>query len=189
MIFSQLKIGDIVYIIEVIGTFKKNMEYSVGSVTSVSNIYDEPTPQQQFPMPNQMRKRVVDINIQSNGETKKFTVPEDRSTITDSQLGLTISTNKEEIASIIRNQYNIYKTRKESIAKCDEEMEKCRAILDKLNVREAPKEDNTIKEMQEQIKQLKQMMEQQKKQPSMQTIQTPTIPQQYASQQIQQANQ
>lgn len=44
MIFSQLKIGDIVYIIEVIGTFKKNMEYSVGSVTSVSNIYDEPTP-------------------------------------------------------------------------------------------------------------------------------------------------
>lgn len=183
MIFSQLKTGDTVYIIEVIGTFKKNMEYSIGSVTSVSNVYDEPTPQQQFPMPNQMRKRVVDINIQSNGETKKFTVPEDRSTITDSQLGLTISTNKEEIASIIRNQYNIYKTRKESIAKCDEEMEKCRSILDKLNVREAPKEDNTIKEMQEQIKQLKQIVEQSKKQPP---IQTPIIPQQYAPQQANQ---
>lgn len=164
MIFSQLKSGDIVYIIEVIGTFKKNMEYSVGTVTSVSNIYDEPLPQQQFPMPNQMRKKVVDINIQSNGETKKFTVPEDRSTITDSSIGLTISTNKEEIANIIRNQYNIYKTRKESIAKCDEEMEKCQAILNKLDYREQPKEeDKTIKEMQEQIKQLRQIIENSKK--------------------------
>lgn len=160
MVFSQLKNGDIVYIIEVIGTFKKNMEYNIGTVTSVSNIYEEPIPQQQFPMPNQVRKKVVDINIQSNGETKKFTVPEDRSTITDTQLGLTISTNKEEIANIIRNQYNIYKTRKESIAKCDEEMEKCQAILNKLDYKEQPKqEDKTIKNMQEQIDQLKKIIE------------------------------
>lgn len=164
MIFSQLKIGDTVYIIEVIGTFKKSMEYSVGTVTSISNVYDEQIPQQQFPIPNQIRKRVVDINIQSNGETKKFTIPEDRSTITDSTLGLTISTNKEDIASIIRNQYNIYRTRKESIAKCDEEMEKCQTILNKLNIADSPKEDTTIKEMQEQINQLKQILESQRKQ-------------------------
>lgn len=164
MVFSQLKSGDIVYIIEVIGTFKKNMEYSVGNVMSVSSSYDEPMPQTQFPMPNQIRKKVVDVSIQSNGETKKFTVPEDRSTITDSQLGLTISTNKEEIANIIRNQYNIYRTRKESIAKCDEEMEKCQVILNKLNITDTPKqEDNTIKEMQKQINQLRQIIEDSKR--------------------------
>lgn len=173
MIFSQLKIGDPIYIIEVIGTFKKSMEYSIGTVTSVSNIYDEQISQQQFPIPNQIRKKVVDINIQSNGETKKFTVPEDRSTITDSTLGLTISTNKEDIANIIRSQYNVYKTRKESIAKCDEEMERCQAILNKLSIIDIPKEDTTIKEMQEQIKQLRQMLELQRKQstPSQPTIQ------------------
>lgn len=184
MVFSQLKIGDTVYIIEVIGTFKKSMEYSIGSVTQVSAVYDEPITQQQFPMANQMRKRVVDINIQSNGETKKFTVPEDRSTITDSTLGLTISTNKEEIANIIRSQYNVYKTRKESIARCDEEMEKCKIILDKLNIEETPKEDTTIKQMQEELKKLKQMFESQKKPPIQPTpVIQQTIPQ------IQMANQ
>lgn len=174
MVFSQLKNGDIVYIIEVVGTFKKNMEYNMGVVTSISNVYEEPIPQQQFPIPNQMRKKVVDINIQSNGETKKFTVPEDRSTITDNQLGLTISTNKEEIANIIRSQYNIYKTRKESIAKCDEEMEKCQAILNKLNYTQQSKEDNVIKNMQEQINQLKKIIEDSKtppvKQPTQQVV-------------------
>ena len=37
---------------------------------------------------------LVDITIQCNGESKKFTIPENKSTITDSTLGLTISTNK-----------------------------------------------------------------------------------------------
>lgn len=164
MLFNQLKNGDIVYIIEVLGTFKKSMEYSVGTVTMVSKAYDEPIPQNQFTLPNQQRKRVIDLNIQSNGETKKFTVPEDRSTITDQTLGLTISTNKEDIANIIRTQYNIYKTRKESIAKCDEEMSKCKTILERLNIDDTPQEDTTIKEMQEQIKQLRQIIESQKKQ-------------------------
>ena len=81
--FSQLKIGDIVYIIEMLGTFKKSMEYSIGTVTQVSKVYEEPMQQGQFQLPNQIRKRVVDINIASNGETKKFTVPEDRSTRSD----------------------------------------------------------------------------------------------------------
>lgn len=158
MMFSQLKIGDIVYIIEVLGTFKKSMEYSVGTVTQVSKVYEEPLQQGQFQLPNQIRKRVIDINIASNGETKKFTVPEDRSTITDSALGLTISTNKEEIAGIIQSQYNTYKARKEAIAKCDEEMDKCKAILDKLNI-DTPKEDDTIKKMQDEIDQLKQLLQ------------------------------
>lgn len=68
--------------------------------------------------------------------------------------GITISTDKEEIINIIRNQYNIYKARKESIARCDEEMDKCKAILERLNVTNPPKEDSTIKQMQEQIRHL-----------------------------------
>lgn len=71
---------------------------------------------------------------------------------------------EEEIANIIRNQYNIYRTRKESIAKCDEEMEKCQVILNKLNIADTPKqEDNTIKEMQKQINQLRQIIEDSKR--------------------------
>ena len=106
MLFNQLKPGDNVYIIEVVGTFKKNTEYNIGRVISASKIYDEPLPQGQFPMPNQPRKKVIDIVIQCNGESKKFTIPEDRSVITDTSIGLTISTDKSEIVSIIRNQYN-----------------------------------------------------------------------------------
>ena len=52
MLFNQLNIGDKVYIIEVVGTFKKTTEYNEGSVTQVSSIYDEPLPPGQFPMPN-----------------------------------------------------------------------------------------------------------------------------------------
>lgn len=173
MLFSQLKIGDTVHIIEVFGTFKKNTEYSVGTITQVSKPYEEPITQNQYQMPNPIRKRVVDLSISSNGETKKFTVPEDRSIITDSTLGLTISTDKQDIVSIIQNQYNMYKARKESIAKCDEEMDKCRVILDKLNIKEdIQKEDTVIKDMQAQINKLQHIIEQQR-QPKPQPAQQP----------------
>jgi hypothetical protein len=45
MLFNQLKTGDNVYIIEVIGTFKKTTEYNIGQVLNVSSTYDEPLPQ------------------------------------------------------------------------------------------------------------------------------------------------
>ena len=45
MMFNELKTGDNVYIVEVLGTFKKNTNYSVGTVSSVSNVYDEALPQ------------------------------------------------------------------------------------------------------------------------------------------------
>lgn len=145
-----------VYIIEVVGTFKKTTEYNEGSVTQVSSIYDEPLPPGQFPMPNQPRKKVVDITIQCNGETKKFTIPENKSVITDSALGLTISTDKQEIINIVRNQYNTYKQRKESIAKCDEEMAKCQALLDKLGINDKPaKENDEIIALQKEVNELK----------------------------------
>ena len=156
MLFNQLNIGDKVYIIEVVGTFKKTTEYNDGSVTQVSAVYDEPLPPGQFPMPNQPRKRIVDITIQCNGETKKFTIPENKSVITDSALGLTISTDKQEIINIVRNQYDTYKQRKEAIAKCDEEMAKCQALLDKLGINDKPaKENDEIIALQKEVNELK----------------------------------
>ena len=130
-------------------------------VVSVSKVYDEPLPLGQFPMPNQPRKRVVDITIQCNGEQKKFTIPEDRSIITDNNIGLTISTDKQDIINILRNQYDTYKARKESIAKCDEEMSKCQILLDKLTAyQEQPKEDPKIKELQNEVNELKNIIKQ-----------------------------
>lgn len=153
---NQLNIGDKVYIIEVVGTFKKTTEYNEGSVTQVSSIYDEPLPPGQFPMPNQPRKKVVDITIQCNGETKKFTIPENKSVITDNSIGLTISTDKQEIINIVRNQYDTYKQRKEAIAKCDEEMAKCQVLLDKLGVDNEPaRENDKILELQKEVSELK----------------------------------
>lgn len=141
---------------EVVGTFKKTTEYNEGSVTQVSAVYDEPLPPGQFPMPNQPRKRIVDITIQCNGETKKFTIPENKSVITDSALGLTISTDKQEIINIVRNQYDTYKQRKEAIAKCDEEMAKCQALLDKLGINDKPaKENDEIIALQKEVNELK----------------------------------
>lgn len=161
MLFNQLKTGDNVYIVEVMGTFKKTTEYNIGSVVSVSKVYDEPLPQGQFQMPNQQRKRVVDITIQCNGESKKFTIPEDRSIITDNSIGLTISTEKQDIVNIIQNQYETYKARKESIAKCDEEMSKCQTILDKLNAYKEPqKDDPKIQELQNEVNELKNIIRQ-----------------------------
>lgn len=124
--------------------------------TAVSAVYDEPLPPGQFPMPNQPRKRIVDITIQCNGETKKFTIPENKSVITDSALGLTISTDKQEIINIVRNQYDTYKQRKEAIAKCDEEMAKCQALLNRLGINDKPaKENDEIIALQKEVNELK----------------------------------
>lgn len=158
--FNELKTGDNVYIVEVLGTFKKNTSYSVGTVSSVSNVYDEALPQGQFQMPGQTRKRLVDVVITSDGESKKFTVPVDRSIISDSSIGLTISTNKNEIVKIIQDQYNIYKAKKDSIAKCDEEMKRCQDLLDQLDIKPEEKEDPRIKELQNEVSELKNIIKQ-----------------------------
>lgn len=82
--------------------------------------------------------------------------------ITDTNLGLTISTDKQEIVNILRNQYNTYKARKESIAKCDEEMSKCQALLEKLDIPKEPTntEDPRIKELQDEVNELKNIIKQ-----------------------------
>ena len=103
-----------------------------------------------------LEREVVDITIQCNGETKKFTIPENKSVITDNSIGLTISTDKQEIINIVRNQYDTYKQRKEAIAKCDEEMAKCQVLLDKLGVDNEPaRENDKILELQKEVSELK----------------------------------
>ena len=70
--------------------------------------------------------------------------------------------DKQEIVGIIRNQYNTYKARKESIAKCDEEMSKCQALLEKLDIPKEPTntEDPRIKELQDEVNELKNIIKQ-----------------------------
>ena len=69
---------------------------------------------------------------------------------------------KQEIVNILRNQYNTYKARKESIAKCDEEMSKCQALLEKLDIPKEPTntEDPRIKELQDEVNELKNIIKQ-----------------------------
>lgn len=75
---------------------------------------------------------------------------------TDNSIGLTISTDKQEIINIVRNQYDTYKQRKEAIAKCDEEMAKCQVLLDKLGVDNEPaRENDKILELQKEVSELK----------------------------------
>lgn len=123
MLFNQLKIGDHVHVLEVLGTFKKTTVYSLGSITQVSGPYDEPLPQGQFALPGQNRRKLVDIYVSCNGESKKLSVPQDKSIINDNSIGLTIATDKTEIANMVRQNYNEFKAKKEAAAKYDEEME------------------------------------------------------------------
>lgn len=109
---------------------------------------------------NAEEELLVDVVITSDGESKKFTVPVDRSIISDSSIGLTISTNKNEIVKIIQDQYNIYKAKKDSIAKCDEEMKRCQDLLDKLDIKPEEKEDPRIKELQNEVSELKNIIKQ-----------------------------
>lgn len=134
-----------------------NMVYS-----DYYRVYDEPLPPQQFPMPNQNRKKLVDIVISCGGEQKKLTVEEGKSLINDTQLGLTVATDKQHIVNMVKSSYNEYKAKKEAVARYDEEMTKCEAILKQLDYteKEPEKEDPRIQELQDQVKELKDLIKQ-----------------------------
>lgn len=123
---------------------------------------DEPLPPQQFPMPNQNRKKLVDIVISCGGEQKKLTVEEGKSLINDTQLGLTVATDKQHIVNMVKSSYNEYKAKKEAVARYDEEMTKCEAILKQLDYteKEPEKEDPRIQELQDQVRELKDLIKQ-----------------------------
>lgn len=100
--FAQLNIGDPIHVLEITGTFKKSTTYYKGTVMNVSKVYDEPLPPQQFPLPNQNRKKLVDITIGCDGEQKKLSVEEGKSIITDGTVGLTIATDKQQIITMVK---------------------------------------------------------------------------------------
>ena len=133
-----------------------------GTVMNVSKVYDEPLPPQQFPLPNQNRKKLVDITIGCDGEQKKLSVEENKSIVTDGAVGLTIATDKQQIITMVKNNYNEYKAKKEALAKYEEEMNKCDAILKQLDYQEEnlKQEDPRIKELQEQVAELKGLIKQ-----------------------------
>ena len=64
---------------------------------------------------------------------KKLSVAEDKTIMTDSNIGLTIATDKTQIIDMVRKSYNDCKIKKESVVKYDEEMRRCEDILKILN--------------------------------------------------------
>lgn len=160
--FSQLSIGEPIHVLEVVGTFKKSTTYYKGMVTNVSKVYDEPLPPQQFPMPNQTRKKLVDIVISCDGESKKLSVEDNKSIVTDGSIGLTVATDKQQIVNMVKANYDECKAKKEAMAKYDEEMARCESILKQLdyNDKEPEKEDPRIQELQDQVRELKDLIKQ-----------------------------
>lgn len=158
--FSQLSQGDSIHVLEVTGTFKKTTNYCLGAISAVSKPYEEQMPPQQFPMPNQIRRKLVDITITCDGEQKKLSVEEGKSIITDSTIGLTVATDKQQIVDMVKRTYNDYKAKKEAMAKYDEEMNKCENILKQLDVKEEKEEDPRISQLQSEVQELKSIIRQ-----------------------------
>ena len=142
MDFKDLKIGDSVYILENTGTFRKMTSYDIGTVISVSQIYDDNTLGNQY-MSQVLKKKLVDVTITCDGIQKKLTVGADKSTITDSTIGLTISTNKDDLVNQITAQCKEYESKIASIEVYKAEVEKCKNILSKLkDISEATCDNN-----------------------------------------------
>lgn len=164
MTFSQLTTGTGIHVLEVTGTFRKNTTYSLGTVISVSNPYEEPLQPGQFQIPGQVRRKLVDLVISCDGEQKKLSVSEDKNIMTDSLIGLTIATDKDAIINKVRQSYNDCKIKKESLAKYDEEMRRCEDILKTLNTTQDMTTDVTkdfreFDNLKAEVKELKQLLQ------------------------------
>lgn len=66
MEFKDLKIGDTVYILESIGTFRKITTYNIGQVVNVTQPYDDNTLGNQY-LQQMLKKKLVDITISCEG--------------------------------------------------------------------------------------------------------------------------
>lgn len=131
MEFKDLKIGNSVYILESAGTFRKVNTYNIGTVVQITPPYDDTSLQNPY-LSTQLRKKVVDITISCEGIQKKITVGADKATITDSSIGLTISTSKDELITQIQAQCKEYEDKIAAIELYREEAAKCRRILNQL---------------------------------------------------------
>lgn len=161
---SQLTSGTRIHVLEITGTFKKNTTYSLGTVVSVSKPYDEPMPPTQFPMPMQNRRKLVDLVISCDGEQRKLSVSEDKTMMTDSNIGLTIATEKSQIVNMVKQSLEDCRIKKESLSKIDEEMRRCEDILKILNVNSdittnVTKDFKELDELRAEVKELKQLLQ------------------------------
>lgn len=73
-----------------------------------------------------------------------------------------VATDKQHIVNMVKSSYNEYKAKKEAVARYDEEMTKCEAILKQLDYteKEPEKEDPRIQELQDQVRELKDLIKQ-----------------------------
>ena len=145
MVFKDLKVGDSVFILENAGTFRKINTYNVGTITFIGQPYDDLTNTNPY-MSSQMRRKLIDVTITCEGVQKKLTVGADKTTITDNVIGLTVSTDKQELVTQVTNQCREYEQKIKAIESYREELRKCHELLDLLGDRPMqPIHDETIK--------------------------------------------
>lgn len=146
MVFKDLKIGDNVFILENAGTFRKINTYNIGTITQIGQPYDDMTNVNPY-MNSQTRRKLIDITITCEGVQKKLTVGADKSTITDNVIGLTVSTDKNELVTQVNNQCKEYEQKIKAIESYKQELRKCHELLDLLSDKPKPQfdDDETIK--------------------------------------------
>ena len=139
MEFKDLKVGDSIYILESVGTFNKINNYNIGTITIISQPYDDNTIDNPY-ISNMFKKKKVDITISCEGVTKKLTVDADKDVIADSSLGLTVSTTKQQLVSQIQTWYKDCQSKLAAMQRYKEEAAKYQQMLQQL------KEDNEIQQ-------------------------------------------
>lgn len=142
--FKELKVGDNVFILENAGTFRKVNTYNIGTITQVGQPYDDMTNVNPY-MSQSVRKKLIDITITCEGVQKKLTVGADKTTITDNVIGLTVSTDKQELVAQVNNQCREYEQKIKAIEGYKIELRKCHELLDLLGDKPVQHNDETIK--------------------------------------------
>ena len=142
MLFKDLKVGDNVFILENAGTFRKINTYNVGTITQVSPPYDDMSNTNPY-MNQAARRKLIDITITCEGVQKKLTVGADKATITDNIIGLTVSTDKQELVTQVTNQCREYEQKIKAIESYRQELRKCQDLLGLLNDKPQIHNDST----------------------------------------------
>lgn len=131
MEFKDLKIGDNVYILENVGTFRKVTSFNIGTIINISQPYDEVN--NSNPYLNQLLKnKLIDITVTCEGTQKKLTVGANKSNVTDNSIGLTISTSNEELINQIKQQCKEWEGKIAQIENYQRELDKCKQVLNQL---------------------------------------------------------
>lgn len=144
MTFKELKVGDCVFILENAGTFRKVNTYNVGTITQVGQPYEDMTNLNPY-MSSTLKKKLIDITITCEGVQKKLTVGADKATITDNLIGLTVSTNKDELVTQVTSQCKEYEQKIKAIESYREELRKCHELLALLGDKPIRRDEETIK--------------------------------------------